>query len=77
MKLSKLILITLVGMIIAFMDITVDVYSRNKEVSAEQLAITAKAYMHEISQKGAVAFGKMHEQQQRAGIQHGWSISRI
>ena len=59
MKLSKLILITLVGMIIAFMDITVDMYSRNKEVSAEQLAITAKAYMHEISHKGAVAFGKV------------------
>ena len=59
MKLSKLILITFVGLIIAVMDITIDMYSRNNEVSAEQLATTAKNYMHEISQKGAVAFGKV------------------
>ena len=62
MKLSKLILITFVGMIIAAMDITLEMYSRNNEISAEQLATTAKTYMHKISQEGAVAFGKVKKE---------------
>ena len=62
MKLSKLILITFVGMIIAAMDITLEMYSRNNEISAEQLATTAKTYMHKISHEGAVAFGKVKKE---------------
>ncbi len=62
MKLSKLILITFVGLIIAAMDITLEMYSRNNEISAEQLATTAKTYMHKISQEGAVAFGKVKKE---------------
>ena len=66
MKLSKLILITFVGLIIAVMDITFDMYSRNNEVSVEQLATTAKARMHKISHKGAVAFGKVKKEIKKA-----------
>ena len=62
MKLSKLILITFVGLIIAAMDITLEMYSRNNEISAEQLATTAKNYMHTISHEGAVAFGKVKKE---------------
>ncbi len=62
MKLSKLILITFVGMVIAAMDITLEMYSRNNEISAEQLATTAKTYMHKISHEGAVAFGKVKKE---------------
>ena len=62
MKLSKLILITFVGLIIAAMDITLEMYSRNNEISAEQLATTAKTYMHKISHEGAVAFGKVKKE---------------
>ena len=62
MKLSKLILITFVGLIIAAMDITLEIYSRNNEISAEQLATTAKTYMHKISHEGAVAFGKVKKE---------------
>ena len=62
MTLSKLILITFVGLIIAAMDITLEMYSRNNEISAEQLATTAKTYMHKISQEGAVAFGKVKKE---------------
>ena len=62
MKLSKLILITFVGMIIAAMDITLEMYSRNNEISAEKLATTAKTYMHKISHEGAVAFGKVKKE---------------
>ena len=62
MKLSKLILITFVGMIIAAMDITLEMYSRNNEISAEQLATTAKTNMRKISHEGAVAFAKVAKQ---------------
>ena len=62
MKLSKLILITFVGLIIAAMDITLEMYSRNNEISAEQLATTAKTYMHKIAHEGAVAFGKVKKE---------------
>ena len=49
-------------MIISAMDITLEMYSRNNEISAEQLATTAKTYMHKISHEGAVAFGKVKKE---------------
>lgn len=62
MKLSKLILITFVGLFIVVMDITFDMYSRNNEVSVKQLATTAKNNIHKISHEGYIAFGKVTKQ---------------
>ena len=66
MKLSKLILITFVGLIITLMDLTFDMYSCNNEVSVGQLTTTAKTYMHKISHEGAIAFGKVTKEIKKA-----------
>ena len=66
MKLSKLFLLTFVGLVLTIIDVTIDTRDRESIISVEQLASSAKSYMHTISHESAVAYTKMKDGIQNA-----------
>ena len=61
MKLSKLLLITIVGLLLTILDVTIDTHNRDSVISAEQLTTAAKSCLHSISHNGAIVYAKMKD----------------
>ena len=66
MKLSKVLLVSFIALFFTVLDVAVDTSDRTSIISVEQLASTAKSYLHNVSSNVAIAFNNVKDDIMRA-----------
>lgn len=61
MKLSKVLLVSFVALFFTIIDVAVDTRDRTSIISVEQLTLTAKSCMHNVSQNVAIAYNNLKD----------------
>ena len=66
MKLSKVLLVSFIALFFTVLDVAVDTSDRTSIISVEQLASTAKSYLHNVSNNVAIAYNNVKDDIMRA-----------